>query len=370
MQSVNGSSNPWVEPATDDVDSTAFEVQPTMSTHTSSRDSQTSAPMRLQQAIDKPIDHGLQFSDELTIPLSDPTDVCHDRRMNRPSDRDERQPIASLVVPAHNEARSITRLLDHLFSDIDLGDLEVIVVCNGCSDDTAARANAFDSVKVVETPIPSKFRAMALGDEVASYYPRVFVDADIEISGQSIRRMAQTLTSAPHLKAVAPSRKLDLSRSGPLVRAYYRVWQKLPQVDDGLYARGVIAVAATGMSAFRQLPETMSDDLVLSDAFAEDETEVVGDAHSYIRAPRHVSDLVRRRIRVATGNRQADDLGLRRPSSKTQLTQVLRIARTGPTDATSVAIFLAITSIARLRAALMVRRGDFGTWLRDESSRG
>lgn len=289
--------------------------------------------------------------------------------MNRSFDGDERQPIASIVVPAHNEARSIARLLTQLLSDDHGLDLEVIVVCNGCSDDTALRASAFTAVNVLETPVASKFGAMKLGDDIARFYPRVFVDADVEISGLSVRRLVETLENDPHLRAVAPSRLLDLSRSSRLVQAYYRVWGQLPQVDDGLFARGVIAISYSGISAFRKLPPAMSDDLALSEAFDEGETRVVIDAYSSIRAPRIVSDLLRRRIRVATGNRQADDLGLRKSTSRTRLSQLLRIAAISPTDTISVGVFLAITLMARLRAALVVHRGDYGTWLRDESSR-
>jgi hypothetical protein len=34
-----------------------------------------------------------------------------------------------------------------------------------------------------------------------------------------------------------------------------------------------------------------------------------------------------------------------------------------------LAIFLSVTVLARLRAGRMVARGDYSTWLRDESSR-
>src|SRR5262245_58336894 len=48
--------------------------------------------------------------------------------------------MASVVIPAHNEARVIERGLSSLLEGARPGELEIVVVCNGCTDDTAARA--------------------------------------------------------------------------------------------------------------------------------------------------------------------------------------------------------------------------------------
>ena len=52
------------------------------------------------------------------------------------------QTVGSVVIPAHNEANVIGRGLDRLFGSLGTG-IEVIVVCNGCTDDTADTARAW-----------------------------------------------------------------------------------------------------------------------------------------------------------------------------------------------------------------------------------
>ena len=45
--------------------------------------------------------------------------------------------VTTVIIPAHNEARVIRRLLDQIVADATPGELDVIVVANGCTDDTA-----------------------------------------------------------------------------------------------------------------------------------------------------------------------------------------------------------------------------------------
>ena len=49
-------------------------------------------------------------------------------------------PLASVVIPAHNERRVIGRCLRALREGAAPGELDVIVVANACTDDTAAIA--------------------------------------------------------------------------------------------------------------------------------------------------------------------------------------------------------------------------------------
>jgi hypothetical protein len=113
----------------------------------------------------------------------------------------------------------------------------------------------------------------------------------------------------------------------------------------------------------------MSDDLVVSEAFADHERTIVDEAVVVVHPPRTTRDLVRRRARVATGNAQADAAGLRTPAATTGVRTLVRIAVAHPLVAPKMLVFVGITIVSRVRARRSVRRGDFTTWLRDDSSR-
>jgi len=83
----------------------------------------------------------------------------------------------SMVVPAHNEERVIERTLAAIMTQ-GAAVHEVIVVCNGCRDRTAARARRA-GVRVVVTERCGVSLARNLGARHASGDTLLFVDADV-----------------------------------------------------------------------------------------------------------------------------------------------------------------------------------------------
>lgn len=275
--------------------------------------------------------------------------------------------LGAVVVPAHNEEAVIGRLLRALTAGG--GDLEVVVVANGCTDATAEVAGSFPGVRVLQTPVPSKMHALAMGDRHVSQFPRFYVDADVVIGSHDLAALAAALR-APGVHAVGPGRRLDLDTSSYAVRAYYSVWCRLPGVQHELYGRGVIGVDETGHRRLAGWRDTMADDLVAAMSFAPEELRVVPTAEVLICPPREYGDLLRRRVRAMTGNRQlarSSHAPLLRGSGSSVATLVALTLR-DPRLAPAVAIFLGTAVLARARASLAVARGST-TWLRDESSR-
>ncbi|MGE3796045.1 MAG: glycosyltransferase [Dehalococcoidia bacterium] len=276
--------------------------------------------------------------------------------------------LASVIIPAHDEERVIARTLGALLSGAG-GELDVVVVCNGCTDRTADVARAASSlVRVLDIPEASKAAAMRAGNLASAVFPRIHMDADVELTGDDARALVRALEH-PGVLAAAPERDMDMTGVSLPVRWYYDVWQALPQVRSGLFGRGVVAVARAGQERLDSRPALMSDDLVASEAFAPDERKIVRDARVVVRPPRRLDDLVRRRVRVATGNAQADTHGVRRPESRTSVGSLLRLAARRPRLIVRLPVFLAVTWVSRRRAARAVADGDFSTWERDESSR-
>jgi glycosyltransferase involved in cell wall biosynthesis len=280
---------------------------------------------------------------------------------------DRAEPV-SVIVPAHNESAGIGRLLRLLTTGKSEGEVEVVVACNACTDDTVDVARAFEGVRVVEIPEASKRLALEAGDSVARHAVRAYVDADVAVSRHDLLILVSALTDG--VLAAGPERRLSLDGASWAVRWYYDVWQRLPQVRGGLFGRGMIVLSPEGHERVRGLPSVMSDDLAISEAFAESERAIVQGTFVVIECPRTVPDLVRRRVRIATGNSQLDELGMRSSAARTSVSDLLQIAAGSPALTAKVAVFVAVTSVGRIRAQRRILQGDFTTWLRDESSRG
>ncbi|WP_314250261.1 glycosyltransferase [Streptomyces sp. DSM 40907] len=296
--------------------------------------------------------------------------------------------MTSIVIPAHNEGRVIGRLLDALLADTPVSGPDIVVVCNGCTDDTARVAGERgDRVRVVEIPAPSKHQALRVGDEHARGFPRLYVDADVVVGAADVRALVGVLDRSPELLAAAPGRDIPLAGCAWPVRAYYRVWQQLPAVREGLFGRGVIAVTEAGHARIAALPPLMADDLAASLAFGPGERRVVEEARVVVRPPRTWSDLIRRRVRAATSSAEFERFqAARQPGApegaREQVPEQVpeQTARTGTADLRAllrarpallpgVVVFVVAALAARRGSRKAIRDQDFSTWLRDESSR-
>lgn len=277
--------------------------------------------------------------------------------------------LASIVIPAHDETRVIQRLLSALCKGAAPNEFQTIVVCNGCTDDTADVCRSFGSgVLVVEISEPSKWLALRAGDEQATSFPRIYLDADVEMSTADARTLIAAFAD-PEVLAAAPTRLLDRTGVPLLVRWYYDIWERLPQVRDGLFGRGIIAVSEAGHRRVAALPQLMSDDLAMSEAFRPEERMIVDGTTVVVRLPRTMRDLLRRRVRVTTGVVQAGQAEATSAESRTSLRTLMSIIGGEPTMMPRVLVFLAVAVMSRIAARRRVASGDFHTWLRDESSR-
>ncbi len=208
-----------------------------------------------------------------------------------------------MIIPAHNEAAVIARTLAPLAPVAATRQLEVIVACNGCTDDTAAIARGFDGVTVLELGQSSKAAALNAGDAAASQWPRLYLDADVEISPGTVRAVFTALNSG-HVLAARPEARFDLQDAHPLIRSYYRTKLRLPSARGGLWGAGVYGLSREGRQRFQQFPGLTADDLFVDRLFEPAEKAVLDVAPVVVRPPRTPKDQVAVLHRVYRGNAQ------------------------------------------------------------------
>jgi hypothetical protein len=275
-------------------------------------------------------------------------------------------PIASVVIPAHNEETVLARSLQRLLSGSAPGELDVVVVPNGCSDQTAEVARRA-GVRVLETPVAGKVNALRLGDAACRTFPRVYLDADVELSIASVRALVTALAE-PGVLACAPVPEWDLTQASGMARRVHRVHDRLVAPHRALAGTGVYVLSAPGHGRVFPLPDVISDDEWVHRGFDAAERVVVPGASSLVRPPRTVAAHLRRRVRVQQGNRQLTELS--RPPAGGRLGlrdlgQLLLQRSVSPLDA---ACYLVVLGVERALVCWRSRRGR-GAWGTDHSSR-
>lgn len=278
--------------------------------------------------------------------------------------------MPSVIIPAHDEAGVIRRCLHGILDDARPGEFEVVVVCNGCRDGTAAAAREFGAaVQVVETEVASKWNALNLGDAAASRFPRFYVDADVTLTAGSIRQVAALLAAGPAL-AAAPVPRFDIAGASYWVRAYYRIWTRLPYIRAGLIGSGVYALSAKGRRRFDSFPDIISDDGFVRLQFKPGERVTVKEAEFVVTAPRRLRQLLQIKSRSHKGllqlHRQCPELlGNDRRDYLPSLKELAARPRLWFDVCVYVGIVLTVKTIARWKYWF----GGMRRWERDETSR-
>ncbi len=112
--------------------------------------------------------------------------------------------VLTVIVPAYRCAGMLQRCLHGLIaSDISRSAWELIVVDDGSGDETATVASAFAD-RVITLPIGPRGPAFARnsGAEHARGTVLVFIDADVVVAPDALRRFATRFDDAPSLAAV------------------------------------------------------------------------------------------------------------------------------------------------------------------------
>ena len=216
----------------------------------------------------------------------------------------EKDSFISIIIPAHNEEQVILRCLKYLSNGIDNEKVEIIVVCNGCTDNTAKNIKShFSDVMVIETDVASKTYALNLGDEIAQGFPRFYVDADILIDGASIMKITDLMNKSAILSA-SPKLDIDLKGKPWIIKAFYQIWAKLPYFENEAIGSGVYALSEQGRRRFDSFPSLIADDAYIRCLYLPNEKKIIQDVCSTIFPPNNILDLIKIKSRVKAGNFQ------------------------------------------------------------------
>lgn len=275
--------------------------------------------------------------------------------------------MATVIIPAHNEEVVIVSTLTELLSDGAAESVDVIVVCNGCTDRTVDFAEGFaPRVEVIELDEASKTAAINAGELAAASYPHIVMDADVEMSGSSIATLVGVLDAGA--LAAEPAPEFETEHSSYPVRAFYRTWLALHGDRPGDIGPGVYALSEAGRKRFGPFPSVIGDDAYVRAHFAPEEIVVAGDARSRVRAPRTVTGLVRVKSRSRLGQLELarDFPGLwtrKRSSTASMRTKIRALPLRRWVD---LPLYVVLAAWVRTRARVMFGSLDEYTWERDE----
>ncbi|MBX6382558.1 MAG: glycosyltransferase [Microbispora sp.] len=275
----------------------------------------------------------------------------------------------SVVVPAHDEESVIAGNLARLLDGTAPGEFDVVVVANACSDGTAEAARKA-GVRVLETATPGKTNALRLGDAACRTFPRVYLDADVVLTAESVRALVAA-AARPGVLACAPVPRWDLDGASAIARRVHKVHDLLIAPSRGLSGVGVYVLTEEGHARVFPMPDVISDDGYVHRMFAPGERVVVTEAWSLVRPARTIRAHLRRRVRVRQGNRELDALGLPLAEGRLEFGALRALVASGRVTPLDAACYLAVLALDRGLTRLRALRGGKGHhhWGTDTGSR-
>lgn len=275
--------------------------------------------------------------------------------------------MATVIVPAHNEATVIRRCLDSLVGQAELDTL--IVACNGCTDNTADIVRKhYPQAICLEISTASKVNAINAAEKHITSWPVFYIDADTELAANAIQSITQALQNDQNTLLAAPAPVIDTSRSSWLVKQYYRLWLQLPYIREGVVATCSYVLTQAGRERFAAFPAVINDDGFVRCQFSAAERRNIPEANIFIHAPRDLNSLIKIKTRARLGNMQLAAAGLcskvdKKPYSSILLNKLLS------RECVPTLVYLIIASFIRLRAARQFRHLQSYQWETDQSSR-
>jgi len=282
----------------------------------------------------------------------------------------------SVIIPAFNEEAVISRCLSNLLDGApsDHG-MEIIVAANGCHDATVEIAKAVaPQSRILDLAKGTKTGAINAANAIASRFPRIYLDADVECSYSTIMALCNAFEESEVMTA-APAIRLNLDRASWLIRAYFRVWQKQPYARSGNGGAGCYALSCAASEHVGDFPDIIGDDIWIHTRFPEDQKRYVSSdgegspVFTVVYPPRTALEQIRVEARRQIGNAEVLRLHPGPHDLRSGGAGAVRTAFQSGSSPLDIATFFSMKFCARLLAKWNRSRGRGSVWSRDHSSR-
>ena len=278
--------------------------------------------------------------------------------------------MATVIVPAHNEASVIEECLNSIINQEGID--HIIVPCNGCTDNTVEIVKTkFPTVICLDIEQPSKTNALNIAEEKAQElgvsYPIFYIDADTQLSENAIPHITAVMQNSDTLLS-APTPIIDTSKSSWLVQTYYKVWINLPYIKEGVIATCSFIVSEEGRKRFDKFANVIGDDGFIRCHFKNKEISNIKGAEIYIRAPKDIFSLVKIKTRARLGNMELIARNKCPVIENKNYGNVMK-GRLLSKDFISTSIYILIAMFIRVRANLQFKKLADYQWEKDTSSR-
>ncbi|MBL4672817.1 MAG: glycosyltransferase [Arenicella sp.] len=209
-----------------------------------------------------------------------------------------------IIIPAYNEQAVIKNTLSRLGGGRSSG-FQIVVVCNGCDDQTESIVREHFPLVYCETlGQSSKARAIRQAEMLDIGFPRLYLDADIvitEITAEGLLALASA-KSEPTL--LAPHSIANLDNCSWWVQRFYHSWYQSIFVKQHGFGAGCYLVNQAGRARFGDWPDLIADDGFIRTQFADQETHVVTSQSVHVAAPKSLWPLLKVKSRSKYGNLQ------------------------------------------------------------------
>ena len=274
----------------------------------------------------------------------------------------------SIIIPAYDEEKLIGNRIKNLLEPLAPNCNEIIIVCNGCTDATAAQARkiinqlAINSehdchINVVELDIGSKINALNHGINISKNPISVVLDADIEISSADCAELVNFMNNN-NLLAASPTPKFNYKQANWLNKRFYKIVSSSTYNKEHRIAN-VIALSAEAKTKLFPLPNVIADDAYIQRTIGKSDYKLLNTINYTFNCPRTILAMLKVQSRIVRGNLELKSKYPNLIAPKSKVSKSSAIDR---------AIFITIKTtahiIARLELLFNVKK-----WHKDDSSR-